>query len=427
MNLRQERELRGLIHQFSHEELFDLYDKWWQKFYIWFDPSADSLQLGNMFSVMAAIHLMKYKNKCYFLVWGATGMIGDPSHKDSERSFLSEEQLRHNEQCIYKQLVNFLENIKQTYDINFEYEMVDNYDFYKNMNYLHFLREVGKYITVNTMITKESVKKRIQDPDKSITYAEFSYMLIQGYDFLHLYEKHGVKLQLGWSDQWWNLTTWIELIHKKLNQEAFGLTIPLITDTSWKKFWKSEWNAIWVDKEKNSPYKVYQFFMNVEDALIEKLLKVFSLKTIEEIHEIVKKHEKKPEDRFWQKELASWVVEVLFGKNSLLQAQKISDILFSEEKRIEILKGLKKEDILAFMKEIGWCEIKSQEFKVVDLCVKSWLTLSNNEAKKLIQSNALYINEKKISDPQQIFKPEEAINGIFLLRKGKKTFKVVKI
>lgn len=179
MKLHDERKNRGLVYQFTDPKLFELYEKGGQKFYIGFDPSADSLQLGNMLAVMAAVHLMSYGNKCYFLVGGATGMIGDPSHKDAERSFLSEEQLRHNEQCIYDQLKKFLENIKKTYDIKFDYEMVDNYDFYKGMNYLSFLREVGKYITVNTMIAKESVKKRIEDPELSITYAEFSYMLIQ--------------------------------------------------------------------------------------------------------------------------------------------------------------------------------------------------------------------------------------------------------
>jgi tyrosyl-tRNA synthetase len=288
MTLRQERELRGIINQFSSEKVFDLLDKGGQKFYIGFDPSADSLQIGNMFSVMAAIHLMRYGNKCYFLVGGATGMIGDPSGKSVERSFLSEEQLRHNEQCIYAQLKIFLENIKKNYDINFDYEMVDNYDFYKEMNYLRFLGEVGKYITVNTMIAKESVKKRIEDPDKSITYAEFSYMLIQGYDFVHLFDNNQVNIQLGWSDQRGNVTTGMEIIRKKYDKEAFCLTIPLITDASGKKYGKSEGNAVWVDKSKNSPYFVYQFFMNSEDFLVEKLLKVFSLKSLEEIDTIVK-------------------------------------------------------------------------------------------------------------------------------------------
>lgn len=425
MNLRQEREHRGLINQFSNEKIFDLYNTWGQKFYIWFDPSADSLQLGNMFSVMAAVHLMRYGNKCYFLVGGATGMIGDPSDRAAERSFLSEEKLRHNEQCIYNQLTHFLENIQKTYDIKFDYEMVNNYDFYKDMSYLNFLREVGKYITINTMIAKESVKKRIEDPALSITYAEFSYMLIQGYDFLHLFETNGVKLQLSWSDQRGNMTTGMELIRKKLDQEVFSLTIPLITDTSGKKFWKSEDNAIRVDQEKNSPYFVYQFFMNVEDALVDKLLKVFSLKTLDEINVIIATHMQNKEARYGQKELASRVVEVLFGKDAVTQAQKISDIFFWEGDRLEILKSLSKKDIKALEKEVGGCEIKDDEGKILDLCVQSWLASSNGEAKKLIQSNSLYCNEEKVSDPQRIFTSADTINGILLLRKGKKTFKVV--
>jgi len=426
MTLRQERELRGLINQFSSDKIFDLCEKGWQKFYIGFDPSADSLQIGNMFSVMAAIHLMRYGNKCYFLVGGATGMIGDPTTKEAERFFLDEKQLRHNEQCIYHQLKNFLENIKKAYDIKFDYEMVDNYDFYKGMDYLKFLREVGKFITVNTMIAKESVKKRIEDPALSITYAEFSYMLIQWYDFLHLFEKHGVKLQLGWSDQRGNVTTGMEIIRKKLDQEVFALTIPLITDASGKKFWKSEGNAIRVDQNKNSPYFVYQFFMNVEDALVDKLLKVFSLKTLDEINAIVAKHNEHPELRYGQKELASWVVEVLFGPEASGQAQKISEIFFSEAERLALVKSLPKKDILALEKEVGGCEIKGDELKILDLCVQSWLATSNGEAKKLIQSNSLYCNEEKISDPQKTFSKADFVNEILLLRKGKKTFKVVK-
>lgn len=434
MNLREERENRGIANQFSNEKVFDLLDKWGQKFYIWFDPSADSLQIGNMFSVMAAIHLMKYGNKCYFLVWWATGMIWDPSGKDSERSFLSEEQLRHNEQCIYDQLKTFLENIKKNYDIKFDYEMVDNYDFYKDMNYLEFLGEVWKYVTVNTMIAKESVKKRIEDPDKSITYAEFSYMLIQGYDFVHLFDSNGVNIQLWWSDQRWNVTTWMEIIRKKYDKEAYCLTIPLITDASGKKYWKSEWNAVWVDKKKNSPYFVYQFFMNAEDFLVEKLLKVFSLKSLEQIDEIVKKHMGKPELRYGQKELARWVVEVLFGKDAVRQAEKISGILFGEWERMELIKKFNKEDICALYKETGGIDLTKTEdldwkawIKVLDIFTKVWLTNSNGEAKKMIQSDSLFINEEKIKDPQILISEWDFINGILLLRKGKKQFKVVKL
>ncbi|EKD25191.1 MAG: hypothetical protein ACD_80C00109G0011 [uncultured bacterium (gcode 4)] len=427
MKLREEREQRGIINQFSNEKVFDLLDAGGQKFYIWFDPSADSLQLGNMFSVMAAIHLMRYGNKCYFLVGWATGMIGDPSLKDAERKFLSEEELRHNEQCIYNQLKHFLENIQKNYDIKFDYEMVDNYDFYKNMNYLKFLSEVGKYITVNTMIAKESVKKRIEDPDKSITYAEFSYMLIQGYDFVHLYQNEGVKIQLWWSDQRWNVTTGMEIIRKKLDQEAFCLTIPLITDASGKKFWKSEWNAIWVDEKKNSPYFVYQFFMNVEDALVGKLLKVFSLKTVAEIDIIVAKHMENPSDRYGQKELANRVVEVLFWKDAVKQAEKISEIFFGQGDKLETIKIMSSDDIKALQKETGGTTITNYEWSIINIFTQAGLTESNGEAKKLIASGWLYCNENKITDLQHMITKQDFINGVLLLRKGKKQFKIVNL
>jgi len=433
MKLREEREQRGIINQFSHEKVFDLLQEWGQNFYIWFDPSADSLQIGNMFSVMAAIHLMKYGNKCYFLVGGATGMIGDPSLKNAERSFLSEEQLRHNEQCLYDQLKNFLENIKKNYNIDFEYEMVDNYDFYKDMNYLKFLRDVGKYMTVNTMMAKESVKKRIEDPDKSITYAEFSYMLIQWYDFLHLFENHGVNIQLGWSDQRWNVTTGMEIIRKKLDKEVFCLTIPLVTDSSGAKYGKSEGNAVWVDKKKNSPYFVYQFFMNAEDVLVERLLKVFSLKSLEEIDTIVKKHMEKPELRYGQKELASRVVEVLFGKEAVQQAEKISRVLFWWADIMETISSFNQEGLEALAQETGYITIKWEmrdekwEIKTLDIFTQSGLTSSNGDAKKMLQSWALFVNEVKVEDPQMTLSQKDAINGIVLLRKWKKQFKIVKI
>ncbi len=379
-----------------------------------------------MFAVMAAIHLMKYGNKCYFLVGGATGMIGDPSGRSDERNFLTEEKLRHNEQCIYDQLKIFLENIKKNYDIQFDYEMVDNLDFFKGMDYLSFLREVGKYMTVNVMINKESVKKRIEDPDKSITYAEFSYMLIQGFDFLTLFDKHGVKMQLGGSDQWGNVTTGMELIRKKLDKESFCMTIPIITDASGAKYGKSAGNAVRVDRKKNSPYFVYQFFMNSEDFLIEKLLKVFSLKSLEEIGAIVKKHMEKPEIRYGQKELASRIVEVVFGKDAVIEAQKISSILFGGDNIMETIKGFTKEDRDALAAETGFIEMNDKEAKALDIFTLAWLTSSNGDAKKMIQSWSLFINEAKVEDPQHSIKKEDFISGMLLLRKGKKVFKVVK-
>lgn len=428
MNLREEREQRGLIYQFSDEWLFDLYNKWWQKFYIWFDPSADSLQIWNMFSVMAAIHLMKYWNKCYFLVWWATGRIWDPSGKSAERNYLSPEQLEHNQNKIYWQLKTFLENINKNYDIKFDYEMVNNYDFIKDMSYLDFLWQVWKYITVNYMISKESIRKRVEDPELSITYAEMSYMLIQWFDFWSLYDKYWVRLELWGSDQRWNVTTWMDLISKKLwedAEKAYCLTIPIITDSNGKKYWKSEWNAVRVDRTKNSPYFVYQFFLNSDDSLIEKLLKVFSLKSLEEIDTIVKKHNEAPELRYWQKELASRVVEVLFGKQAVKEVEKITEILFANENKMELISKLNEDEIQALREATNWIEIEWDEVRILDLCTQSWLTESNWEAKKMIQSGAIYCNEEKITDIQQIVTKQTTINWVILLRKWKKVNKAI--
>lgn len=425
MNLREDLETRGFLNQFTDEKLFDLYTKGGQSFYIGFDPSADSLQLGNMCGIMAAVHLMKYGNKCYFLVGGATGMIGDPSGKDAERNFLTEEKLRSNEAKIYWQFKTFLARLKDEFGINFEFEMVNNYDFYKDMNYLKFLGEVGKYITVNYMAAKESVKKRLVDPELSISYAEFSYMLIQWYDFAYLYKNHGIKLQLGGSDQRWNVTTGIEIIRKKYDQEAYGLTIPLITDATGKKFGKSEWNAIWLDPSKNSPYFVYQYFMNTTDQDVEKYLKVLTLLDFDTIAEIVAKHQENLWIRYGQKRLAAEVVAVIFGKDSVSQAEKISEVLFGTDDKIEIIKSMTQEDIDALIQEVGSIPAPA-ELKVLDLFTQSGLTASNGEAKKMIQQWSLYVNETKAEDTQKTFTDTDFVNGILLLRKGKKSFKVIK-
>ncbi len=425
MWLRQEREKRGFLYQFTNEKLFEEYEKWWKSFYLWIDPSASSLQLGNLCAMMAAVNLMKYGNKCYFLVWGATGMIWDPSGKDAERNFLDEETLRNNQNNIFKQIVNFLDNLKANYDINFDYEMVNNYDFYKGMWYLDFLRDVGKYITVNTMAAKESVKKRLEDPDKSISYSEFSYMLIQGYDFMYLFEKMWVELQLWWSDQWWNIVTGMELTKKKHNKEIYWLTIPIITDSSGKKFGKSEWNAIWLDPNKNSPYFVYQYFLNTNDEDIKKYMKILTLIETDEIENIVKKHMEKPGLRLGQKKLAEYIVELIFGKKELDNVYKITEILFSKENKLELVKWLNKEEKKALKSATGGIEIDWKEWKILDLCTQSWLTESNWETKKMIKSWALYCNEEMIDDMQKIFGKKDAVNWVFLLKKGKKVYKTI--
>ena len=351
-------------------------------------------------------------------------MIWDPSGKDAERSFLGEEKLRANEAAIHKQIDSFLKHLMEEFGIKFDYEMVNNFDFYKDMSFLNFLSEVGKYITVNYMAAKESVKKRLTDPELSITYTEFSYMLIQGYDFCKLYQDKGVNLQLWGSDQWWNVTTGIEITRKKLDKEVYGLTIPLITDASGKKFGKSEGNAIFLSPEKNSPYFVYQYFMNTTDQDVEKYLKVLTLLSFEEIQKIVDQHKEHPEQRYGQKRLANEIVAVIFGKQATIQAEKISEILFGNGDKMELIKSMNQGELAALAKETGGCKLHA-EARILELCVQTWICESNGEAKKLLQSGSIFVNETKIEDIQTTFSDADLVNWVLLVRKGKKTFNVV--
>lgn len=429
MKLREELENRGLIYQFTDEKLFDLYEKWGQKFYCGFDPTADSLQLGNFVSFMAAVNFMKRKNTFVMIVGGATGMIGDPSFKTSDRAMLDEETLRHNEQAITKQVKKILENLKSLSGYDFKFEVMNNYDFYKNMNVFDFLRTAGKYITVNNMLSKESVKKRIEDPEMSITYTEFSYMLLQGYDFLTLYEKHKVKLQIWWSDQRGNMVTGTEMIRKKLGNEEewFVMTFPLITDSTGKKFWKSEWNAIFLDPNKTSPYFAYQYFMNTTDEDVEKYLKIFTLLDFEVIAGIVVNHKQNPELRYGQKQLANYLITTVYGEEAAAQSINISEILFGQNDKLQTIKSMSESDLVALQKETGGCEITLWESKLLDLFTQSGLTESNGEAKKLIASWSLYCNEEKVTDIQTLVTKADFINGVVLLRKWKKQFKLIRL
>ncbi|MBP8017003.1 tyrosine--tRNA ligase [Candidatus Gracilibacteria bacterium] len=424
MNLKQELESRGLLNQFTSEEVFDLYTKGGQSFYIGFDPSADSLQLGNMCAIMAAVNLMKYGNKCYYLVGGATGMIGDPGGRDAERNFLTEEILRHNEKSIFNQLKGFLDNLKANYGINFDFEMVNNYDFYKDMTILDFFRDVGKYITVNNMIKKETVARRIEDPDKSISYTEFSYMLLQGYDFVKLFKEKGILLQLAGGDQWGNAVTGAELIRKILDKEGYVLTIPIVTDANGKKFGKSAGNAVWLDPNKNSPYFVYQFFMNVADADVERYMKILTLLSLEEIADIMKKQNEKPELRFGQSALGKAVVEIIFGKKATLQVEMITDMLFGDKDKLEVLKTLGEDDLKALAKETGSSTF-SGNIQVLDALINTGLATSRGDGKKLIEGGGIFLNEVKVEDSSREITEKDFINGAIILRKGKKNFKLI--
>lgn len=426
MHLREELEARGLLYQTTNEAFFDLYDQGGEKFYCGYDPTADSLHLGHFLTFMAAVNFMKRGNTFVMLIGGATGMIGDPTGKSEARAFLGLDQLRYNQEAITEQVGQILENLKKLTGKDFQFKVVNNYDFYKDLSVFDWYRTVGKYITLNTMLSKESVKKRLENTESGISYTEFSYMLLQGNDFVHLYENEGVKLQIWGSDQRGNMVTWTEMLRKKTEGEAesYVMTIPLMMDASGKKFGKSEGNAIWLDQRKNSPYFVYQYFLNSADADVEKFLRAFTLLEIAEIEEIVAKHNEKPESRYGQRQLANYVIQTLFGKQAAEQAEKISDFLFGSEDKMQMLNEFSREEIQALARETGSCEINENEIRVLELLVKSGIVDSNGEAKKMITQGAIYVNENKISDISAEFTAQDASNGVLLIRKGKKNYKI---
>ena len=426
MHLREELEARGLLYQTTNEAFFDLYDQGGEKFYCGYDPTADSLHLGHFLTFMAAVNFMKRGNTFVMLIWGATGMIWDPTGKSEARAFLGLDQLRHNQEAITEQVGQILENLKKLTGKDFQFKVVNNYDFYKDLSVFDWYRTVGKYITLNTMLSKESVKKRLENTESGISYTEFSYMLLQGNDFVHLYENEGVKLQIWGSDQRGNMVTWTEMLRKKTEGEAesYVMTIPLMMDASGKKFGKSEGNAIWLDQRKNSPYFVYQYFLNSADADVEKFLRAFTLLEISEIEEIVAKHNEKPESRYGQRQLANYVIQTLFGKQAAEQAEKITDFLFGSEDKMQMINEFSREEIQALARETGSCEISENEIRVLELLVKCGIVDSNGEAKKMIAQGAIYVNENKISDIASSFSTQDASNGVLLIRKGKKNYKI---
>ena len=426
MKLREELEARGLLYQYTDEKFFDLYEKWGEKFYCGYDPTADSLHLGHFLTFMAAVNFMKRGNTFVMLIWGATGMIGDPTGKSEARAFLWLDQLRHNQEAITKQVGQILENLKKLTGKDFQFKVVNNYDFYKDLSVFDWYRTVGKYITLNTMLSKESVKKRLENTESGISYTEFSYMLLQGNDFVHLYENEGVKLQIWGSDQRGNMVTGTEMLRKKTEGEleSYVMTLPLMMDSTGKKFWKSEWNAIWLDQEKNSPYFVYQYFVNTADADVEKFLRAFTLLEISEIEAIVSQHVQQPELRYGQRQLANYVIQTLFGKEAAQQAEKISEFLFGERDKMELLSAFSVDELQALARETGGCSVQEDEIRILELLVLAWVCESNGDAKKLIAQGAISVNEQLISDIGQKFSRSDAVNWVLLIRKGKKNYKI---
>lgn len=418
----EELKWRGMLHDImpGTEELLA---KQMVKGYIGFDPTADSLGIGNMVQVMTLLHFQRTGHKPIALVGGATGMVGDPSGRSAERNMLSEEELNYNLACQRKQLEKFLD-----FDCGANSaEIVNNYDWFKDFSFLQFIRDVGKYITVNYMMAKDSVQSRLES---GMSFTEFSYQLVQGYDFYYLWKNQGVHLQMGGSDQWGNIVTGTELIRKKDGGEAFALTTQLIKKADGSKFGKSESGNIWLDKNKTSPYKFYQFWLNADDKDVKTLIRIFSLKSKEEIEALELLHEGNEHLRILQKALAEEVTTRVHSKEDTEHAQKLSAILFDKEVKSKIME-LEDADFLDIFDGVPTFEVSLNEFKngvpILELLAeKTTIFPSKGEARKLIQGNGLNINMEKFIDFNAIFNEKQLIKEKYLLvRKGKKDDKLI--
>jgi len=422
MNFIEELTWRGMIHTMmpgTDEQL----NKEMTTAYLGIDPTADSLHIGHLCGVMMLRHFQRCGHKPLALVGGATGMIGDPSGKSAERNLLDEKTLRHNQEAIKKQLAKFLDFDS---DVPNRAELVNNYDWTKDVTFLDFAREIGKHITVNYMMAKDSVQKRLNGEARDgLSFTEFTYQLLQGFDFLHLYQEKNCKLQLGGSDQWGNITTGSELIRRKTGGEAFALTCPLITKADGGKFGKTESGNVWLDARYTSPYKFYQFWLNVSDADAEKYLKIFTFLSKEEIEQLVREHEENPGARPLQKRLAKEVTTMVHSEKDYEAAVEASQILFSNNAG-EALKALDEQTLLDIFDGVPRFAISRAELEegipVLDLlAVKTQVFPSKGEARKMVQGGGVSLNKEKITDPAATVDASALLGGKYLhIQKGKK-------
>ncbi len=429
MNFIEELTWRGMIHTMmpgTEEQL----NKEMTTAYLGIDPTADSLHIGHLCGVMMLRHFQRCGHKPIALVGGATGMIGDPSGKSAERNLLDEETLRHNQEAIKAQLSRFLDFES---DAPNKAELVNNYDWMKDFSFLDFAREIGKHITVNYMMAKESVQKRLNGEARDgLSFTEFTYQLLQGYDFLHLYETKGCKLQLGGSDQWGNITTGGELIRRKLGGEVYALTCPLITKPDGGKFGKTESGNVWLDARYTSPYKFYQFWLNVGDAEAEKYLKIFTFLTKEEIEALAAEHAKDPGLRPLQKKLAEEVTVMVHGREAYDAAVSASKILFSNS-AVDELHKLDEQTLLDIFEGVPRFEVSRADIEagipVLDfLAEKTKVFPSKGEARKMIQGNGVSINKEKLTDPTAVIGTDHLLGGKYILaQKGKKNYFLISI
>jgi tyrosyl-tRNA synthetase len=424
MNFIEELQWRGMIHDMMPGTEEQLKNEMTTA-YLGIDPTADSLHIGHMVSVMMLMHFQRCGHKPIALVGGATGMIGDPSLKSQERVLLSEEALRHNEFAIKKQLSKFLDFNS---DAPNAAELVNNYDWMKGYSFLDFIRDIGKHITVNYMMAKDSVKKRLSsETSEGMSFTEFSYQLLQGFDFLHLYREKNCKIQVGGSDQWGNITTGTELIRRVTGGEAFALVCPLITKADGSKFGKTESGNVWLDKRYTSPYKFVQFWLNVSDADAEKFIRIFTFLTREEVEELTEAHRAEPHLRLLQKRLAKEITCMVHSEEDYEAAMEASSILFGNS-TAETLKKLDGDTILSVFEGVPKFEISRSEFdsgiRILDLLTeKAAVFPSKGECRKMIQAGGFSINKEKWSETEMSLDASSLLNGGYILaQKGKKNY-----
>ncbi len=424
MNFVEELRWRGMIHDMmpgTEEQL----QKEMTSAYVGIDPTADSLHIGHLVGVMMLKHLQRAGHRPIALIGGATGMIGDPSLKSAERNLLDEATLRHNQESIKNQLAKFLDFDS---DAPNAAKLVNNYDWMKGYSFLNFIRDIGKHLTVNYMMSKDSVKKRLSsESNVGMSFTEFSYQLLQGYDFLYLYQHEGCRLQMGGSDQWGNITTGTELIRRKQGGEAFALTCPLITKADGGKFGKTESGNVWLDRRYTSPYKFYQFWLNVSDADAAKYIKIFTALSKEEIADLEAEQAAAPHLRPLQKRLAKEVTIMVHSEEDYNAAVEASNILFGNATS-EALKKLDEDTLLAVFEGVPQFEVSMDEFatgiKAVDLFTeKAAVFPSKGEMRKLVQSGGVSVNKEKLATADEVVTSASLLNNKYLLvQKGKKNY-----
>ena len=423
MNFVEEMKWRGMIHDIM-PGTEDQLQKEMTSAYIGFDPTADSLHIGSLVQIMTLVHLQRSGHKPFALVGGATGMVGDPSGKSKERNLLSPDILEHNLKCVQKQLARFLD-----FDCGENSaEIVNNFDWFKGFGFLDFIRDVGKHISINYMMAKDSVKSRLET---GMSFTEFTYQLVQGYDFYHLYTEHNCKIQLGGSDQWGNIVTGTELIRRKARGEAFAITTPLIKKADGTKFGKTEGGNVWLDPERTSPYKFYQYWLNASDEDAMTYIKIFTLMTKSEIETLVSEHEQAPHVRVLQKTLGKDVTIRVHGDEAYHRAIEASEILFGKD-TAEQLMNLEERDLLDIFEGVPQFDIAKSDLEpgiqIIDLLAqKSKVFQSNGEARRMLQSNAISVNKIKVG-ADKVLDGDDLLNGKYILvQKGKKNYFLLKV